>query len=202
MVNLFSGLTGRNMPEGFQWINEPKEWVFTEEGLVVQAEAKTDYFIDPAGTAVQDSGHFFYRLQEGDFTLQTRVEVDMLDDFDAAVMMLMVDDEHWAKLCYEFSYKRPMIVSVVTNGYSDDCNSLEVPQSGVFLRITRFDDCFAFHYSLDGKWWEMVRYFRMESSQPIKVGLVAQSSTGDGCQVTFKELLFSPIPVTDIRSGT
>ncbi|NLL42145.1 MAG: DUF1349 domain-containing protein [Firmicutes bacterium] len=201
MVNLFSGLKGTSEPEGFQWLNEPKEWTFTEEGLVVQAEARTDFFKDPAGSAVQDSGHFFYRLLEGDFTLQTRVEVGMLSDFDAAVMMIMVDDDNWAKLCYEFTYKRPMIVSVVTSGYSDDCNSLTVPDTGVYLRITRFADCFAFHYSLDGKWWEMIRYFRMEASEPVKVGLVAQSPTGDGCRVVFKELLYSQRPVTDIRSG-
>ena len=54
MVNLFAGLKGKTLPEGFTWLNEPAEWTFTEEGLVVQAEPQTDYFIDPAGTAVKD----------------------------------------------------------------------------------------------------------------------------------------------------
>ena len=201
MANLFAGLKGKTLPEGFTWLNEPAEWTFTEEGLVVQAEPQTDYFIDPAGTAVKDNGHFLYTLQEGDFTLSTYVRVGMLDDYDAAVMMIMVDDRHWAKLCYEYTYKRPMIVSVVTQGVSDDCNSLAVPETGIYLRITRFGDCFALHYSHDAKWWEMVRYFRLESSGPVKVGVVAQSPTGDGCQVIFKHLNYSPEPVTEIRSG-
>lgn len=201
MVNLFAGLQGKTLPEGFKWLNEPAQWEFTDEGLIVQAEPKTDYFIDPAGTAVKGDAHFLYTLQEGDFTLSTRVQVDMIDDYDAAVMMVMINDDHWAKLCYEYTYKRPMIVSVVTQGVSDDCNSLAVPETGIYLRMTRFGDCFAFHYSHDAEWWEMVRYFRLKSDGPVKVGIEAQSPTGNGCRVVFDHLKFSEVPVRDIRSG-
>ena len=201
MTNIFSGLKGKVKPAGFQWLNEPQEWTFTDQGLAVQAEPQTDFFRDPAGTAVQHSAHFLHTVREGDFTFMTKVEVKMLDDYDAAVMMVMVDDDHWAKLCYEFTYKKPMIVSVVTKGVSDDCNSLVVPESGIYLRVTRFDDCFAFHYSHDAKWWEMVRYFTLDRHGPVKVGVVAQSPTGDGCKVTFKGLHVLATPIRDIRSG-
>lgn len=194
-------MRGRELPAGFKWINEPKEWEFCEQGLTVQAEPRTDYFIDPAGTAVKGDAHFLYTEQDHDFTFMAHVQAEMISDYDAAVMMLMVDDENWGKLCYEFTYKQPMIVSVVTKGLSDDCNSLEVPSTGIYLRITRFDDCFAFHYSLDGKWWVMVRYFNMPAQGPVKVGLVAQSPTGDGCTVQFSNLDVSPKPVREIRSG-
>jgi hypothetical protein len=201
MINIFAALKGQTLPAGFHWLNEPAKWSFSEEGLVVQAEPQTDFFRDPAGTAVKGSAHFLYTEQEGDFTLMTKVQVDMVDDYDAAVMMVMVDEENWAKLCYEYTYKKPMIVSVVTQGVSDDCNSLAVPESGIYLRVTRFDDCFAFHYSYDAKWWEMVRYFRLPSNGPIKIGVVAQSPTGDGCEVKFANLDFSRTPIRDIRSG-
>lgn len=201
MINIFAALKGQTLPAGFHWLNEPAKWSFSEEGLVVQAEPQTDFFRDPAGTVVKGSAHFLYTEQEGDFTLMTKVQVDMIDDYDAAVMMVMVDEENWAKLCYEYTYKKPMIVSVVTRGVSDDCNSLAVPESGIYLRVTRFDDCFAFHYSYDAKWWEMVRYFRLPSNAPIKIGVVAQSPTGDGCEVKFANLDFSRTPIRDIRSG-
>jgi len=201
MENVFAGVQGKTLPAGFQWLNEPSEWAFTDEGLVVQAEAQTDFFRDPAGTAVKGDAHYLYTLQDGDFTFMTKVQVDMIDDYDAAVMMVMVDDEHWAKLCYEFTYKKPMIVSVVTQGVSDDCNSLVVPESGIYLRVTRFNDCLAFHYSYDAKWWEMVRYFRLKSDGPVKVGVVAQSPTGNGCEVKFNYLNYSQDPVREIRSG-
>lgn len=201
MDNIFAGLQGKKLPQGFKWLNEPADWGFTDEGLVVQAEPKTDFFRDPAGTAVHDSAHFLYTEQAGDFTYMTHVDVDMLDDYDAAVMMVRIDDKNWAKLCYEYTYKKPMIVTVVTQGVSDDCNSLAVPDSGIYLRVTRFDDCFAFHYSHDAKWWEMVRYFRLEATGPIQVGVVAQSPTGKGCEVKFSQLNHSPTPIRDIRSG-
>ena len=203
MVNLFAAVQGKRLPPGFHWLNEPAQWTFTDRGLVVQAEQKTDYFIDPAGTGVKTDGHFLYTEFQGDFTLSTFAQVDMEADFDAAVLLVMVDEANWGKLCYEYSSRRPMIVSVVTRpgSLSDDCNSLAVPQTGIHLRITRFGPCFAFHYSHDGAWWELVRYFRMESEEPVKVGVVAQSPTGNGCQVIFQHLTYSPEPVTEIRSG-
>ncbi|HHU60782.1 MAG: DUF1349 domain-containing protein [Bacillota bacterium] len=200
-TNVFASLEGRNLPQGFNWINEPKEWAFCPEGLTVQAEPQTDFFRDPNGTVVKDSAHYLYTEQEGDFTFVTKVQSEMIDDYDAACMMVMLDDETWGKLCYEYTYKRPMIVSVVTKRLSDDCNSLEVPAQGVYLRITRFDDCFAFHYSLDGKWWEMVRYFTLPASSSVKIGIVAQSPTGNGCKVQFSNLNVSPEGIRDIRSG-
>lgn len=201
MINVFAALEGRKLPNGFKWFNEPENWGFTSEGLVVQAEPKTDFFRDPSGEVVHESAHYLYVEQEGDFTFMTKVEAEMLDDYDAAVMMVMFDGETWAKLCYEFTYKRPMIVSVVTQGLSDDCNSLAVPDTGVYLRVTRFDNCFAFHYSLDGEWWEMIRYFAMPHARPVKVGVVAQSPTGNGCRIKFANLFVSAKPVRDIRSG-
>ena len=201
MINVFESVRGRELPSGFKWLNEPEQWEFTDEGLIVQAEPRTDYFIDPARTAVKGAAHFLYTEQEGDFTFKAFVQAEMISDYDAATMLVMVDDENWGKLCYEFTYKQPMIVSVVTKGLSDDCNSLAVPDTGVYLRVTRFDDCFAFHYSLDGEYWVMVRYYNMPAASPVKVGVVAQSPTGEGCRVRIANLDVSPKPIRDIRSG-
>ena len=94
-----------------------------------------------------------------------------------------------------------MIVRVVTQGVSAECNSLAVTETGIYQRIPNYGDCFALHYSHDAKWREMVRYFRLERSGPVKEGVVAQSPTGDSCQVILKHLNYSPEPVTEIRSG-
>lgn len=201
MVNVFNSLQGRKLPTGFKWMNEPEEWFFSERGLTIQAAGRTDFFNDPAGSGVEKSAHFLYAEREGDFTFMAHVQAEMLADYDAAAMMIMVDDENWGKLCYEFTYKKPMIVSVVTQGLSDDCNSLEVPATGIYLRITRFEDCYAFHYSYDGEWWVLVRYFTLPASGPVKVGVVGQSPTGEGCSVQITNLNISPRPIREIRSG-
>lgn len=201
MKNVFAALQGRELPPGFHWLNEPREWGFCEQGLIIQAEPGTDYFNDPTAGPVKANAHFLYTEQDRDFTFSARVQSEMLADYDAAAMMIMVDENNWGKLCYEFTYKKPMIVSVVTKGLSDDCNSSEVPSTGVYLRITRFADCFAFHYSLDGQWWWMIRYFNLPSPGPIKVGVAAQSPTGEGCSVQIAQLNVLSQPIREIRSG-
>jgi hypothetical protein len=54
-----------------------------------------------------------------------------------------------------------MIVSVVTRGVSDDCNSQTVEGGEVWLRLARANGVFAFHASRDGERWELVRFFAL-----------------------------------------
>ena len=87
----------------------------------------------------------------GDFVFGARVQVDFRETFDAGVLVVHVDDKIWAKLCFERSPDQErMVVSVVTRGPFDDCNSLVVDSNSVWLRISRLDATFAFHASTDG----------------------------------------------------
>ena len=124
MTNVFSDLNGKTKPAGFRWMNEPRSGLSQKKDWLYRLSRKPT-FQGSCGTSVQHSAHFLYTLYEGDFTFMTKVEVEMLDDYDAAVMMIMVDDDHWAKLCYEFTYKKPMIVSVVTK----ECPATVTPWS-------------------------------------------------------------------------
>jgi len=133
--------------------------------------------------------------------VSTQVEVDMQDEADSACLLVMAEDTQWAKICFEYAYKKPTIVSVVTRGVSDDCNSQIVEISRPFLRATRFGNCYAFHYSLDGVYWYLVRYFKMESPLKVKVGVVAQAPVGQGGRSQFGFLHYSPTPVEHLRSG-
>ena len=38
---------------------------------------------------------------EGDFILKVKVSHDFKETYDSASVMVMVDDTHWAKCCYE-----------------------------------------------------------------------------------------------------
>lgn len=201
-MNLFEQCHGQKLTPNFLWINQPDSWGFDGDGkLTVLAPPLADFFRDPAGEDVRNSAPFLYTVLKGDFTVSTRVEVDMIEEFDSACIMIMVDDEIWAKLCFEFPYKTPTMVSVVTNGTSDDCNSEKVNEKRPYLRTTRIGNCFAFYYSLDGKKWTRVRYFRMEAPIEIKVGVVAQSPVGNGCKASFDYFEYSPESVENLRSG-
>jgi regulation of enolase protein 1 (concanavalin A-like superfamily) len=95
------------------------------------------------------------------------------------------------------------IVSVVTCGVSDDANAFVLDGRTVWLRVSRIDRAFAYHASLDGKIWRMIRFFTIDStSAPTAIGFEAQSPTGDGCLVTFDDIRFTRERLSDLRDGS
>ncbi|OXM85599.1 DUF1349 domain-containing protein [Paenibacillus rigui] len=200
-MNLFDRCSGNSLSAELSWIHEPNRWTFDEDkGLLVSAPENADYFIDPAGTQVKASAPFLFTKVQGDFNISTRVHVEMKHQYDSGCLMIMSDSQNWAKLCYEFFEGRKSILSVVTKNTSDDCIGGDLDIVNPFLRIARSGNSFAFHYSLDGLRWHLIRYFGMECGAELKVGVVAQSPIGEGCQVSFEHLRLSNHNEGDIRS--
>ncbi|MBW5448597.1 DUF1349 domain-containing protein [Cohnella sp. CFH 77786] len=189
-MNLFDRCSDRNLSPELKWMNEPGSWAFGENGaLEIAAPPKSDFFIDPSGQSVRSSAPFLYAMKRGDFDMVTRVGVEMKAPYDSGCLMVMSDDGHWAKLCFEFYESTPTIISVVTNNHSDDCISCKAEASKPYLRIKRAGNCFTFYYSADGQKWETIRYFGLDCEEEIRIGVVAQSPTGEGCRVTFEHLV-------------
>ncbi|WP_239617986.1 DUF1349 domain-containing protein [Cohnella mopanensis] len=200
-MNLFDNCHEKLLSSELNWLNEPNNWGFdANQSLAISAPANADFFIDPSGETIKSSAPFLYTIVPGDFTLTTRVGVDMKHQYDSGCLMVMSDDQHWAKLCYEFFGNKRSILSVVTNNTSDDCISGKVDSLKPYLRIARAGNCFAFHYSLDGEQWELVRYFGMDCTAELKVGIVAQSPIGEGCLVQFDYLHLIQSSNGDIRT--
>jgi regulation of enolase protein 1 (concanavalin A-like superfamily) len=130
--------------------------------------------------------------------------VGFASTFDAGVLLLWLDERRWAKLCFEFSPAgEPMIVSVVCRGVSDDANAFVVPGRSVWLRVSRIDRAYAYHASLDGKAWQMIRVFILgDHTSGDKIGFEGQSPTGDGCAVTFDEIRFRPERLAGLRDAS
>ena len=187
----------------FTWEGEPRTAQIDEtHALRITAGAKTDFFIDPAGQSEQGNAPRLMCSPDPQFTLSARVGVEFAATYDAGVLFLYVHPTCWAKLCFEFSpQQQPMIVSVVTNGRSDDCNSAVIQSLEVYLRVTRLGGAFAFHYSTDQAYWQLVRYFALDSTRDLRVGFLAQSPTGEACTATFSRIVYTPQAVQDIRSG-
>lgn len=179
-------------------------------GLRVTGEARSDLFIDPSGTggARPEAGYLVGLPPKGDFTFSARASVPFASLFDAGVLLVHAGPERFAKLCFEFSpQRRPMAVTVVTRGTSDDSNAFVVEQgNALWLRVSRIGNAWAFHASLDGAWWQMLRYFTLgEGAQPadeVQVGFLAQSPTGDGIEVAFDRIAFVPGAPEDLRDGS
>jgi regulation of enolase protein 1 (concanavalin A-like superfamily) len=189
-------------PAPLEWDPAPVAWSAPEGALAVEAGPKTDVFVDPGdGTETLSAPRLLGRV-EGDYSLSARVTVEFRSDYDAGVLLLWVHERLWAKLCFELSPQgEPMVVSVVTRGVSDDCNSFVVDGNAVGLRAARLGQAYAFHASTDGQTWRLVRYFALEPGADPRVGFLAQSPRGDGCSVRFEEIAFRPGRLEDIRSG-
>ncbi|BFT73625.1 HAD-IA family hydrolase [Paenibacillus sp. P36] len=173
------------------WLNKPEQWGFTDDGgLIVTAPPGADYFCDPAGKHICASAPFLYTSVQQSFEMTTQLTVEMKNKYDSGCLMLLVDENNWCKLCFEYNGKVPTIVSVVTkDGISDDCNSEIVHVANPYLRIRKEDDCVSFFYSQDGEEWTLVRYFGMRTPSECKAGLVAQSPQGTGSTTHFMNLM-------------
>ncbi len=192
------------LPGPVRWKHRPSTWQSQSgDTLIIEARPDSDWFADPAGDAVKDDAPAaLFIPPDQDFTLSARVAVDFASTFDAGVLQLRESDSLWAKLCFEYSPQgQPMIVSVVTRGRSDDCNSCPIEGQEVFLRLARLGDTFAFHYSEDGRFWHLVRYFTLGPLNNLQVGFSSQSPTGRGCRTVFSKVKYVAEGLADIRGG-
>jgi hypothetical protein len=190
------------LPRPLRSINGATVESIEGDALILRAGAGTDWFRDPGGDVVVHSAPALVMPVTGSWMLQARTSAAHLAAFDAAVLTVYVDERTWAKLCLELSPQGVvMVVSVVTRGESDDCNSVPIEGDETRLRIARLGTAFAFHYSPDGETWRMVRYFTLGEVPEVEVGFLSQSPTGDGCVATFNDIAFVEECLADVRSG-
>ena len=178
--------------------------------VVATAPAHTDLYVNPGGESAGDAESLLNAATllgtppQGDFRFSARITVDFAAQYDAGVLLLWVDERHWAKFCFEFSpAAEPMVVSVVTRECSDDANAFVVAERSMWFRVSRIDHVYAFHASTDGRTWRLIRVFTLgvELSEHM-IGFEAQSPTGDGCVVTFDHIRFTSEPLADLRDGS
>lgn len=192
----------------FQWINESK--IITEgDRIEIIAPAKTDFFC--GGQNECENGFlpetlcnapYYYTEIEGDFVLKVRVSHDFKYTYDSASVMIMRDLNCWAKCCFELTdFGTHSAVSVVTNGVSDDANGCNIDGNTLWLQVCRVGNNFAFHYSIDGEQFYMMRFFTLPVESVIKVGLVAQSPKGNGGKRVYEKLTIKKETVKNIRNG-
>ncbi|GAA0340614.1 DUF1349 domain-containing protein [Actinoallomurus spadix] len=194
------------IPVSLRWDGEPvSSYRMTDDGLEISAGPGTDLFIDPQRTAVKLNAPHLLACAEGDFLLSARVQVGFASTFDAGALLVWLNDRAWAKLAFELSPQRePMVVSVVTRGTSDDCNSFVVDGDHVWLRVARVGAAYAFHASTDGEYWRLVRHFTLYASaeKTPSYGFSAQSPTGAGCTAAFDAIAYEPRRLSELRDGS
>jgi regulation of enolase protein 1 (concanavalin A-like superfamily) len=168
------------------------------------AAAMTDWANDSLGIERQHRACALGFPVSGDFSLSARVRVEgARTTYDAGALAVWADADHWAKLCFELSPAgERMVVSVVTNDWSDDCNSLVLASDEVHYRLSRTGSAFAFHYSHDGEVWQFVRLFRLAAGAGARVGFLSQAPLGDVCVARFDSIRYAEHAPRDLRDGS
>jgi len=199
-----------NLPglPSLRWTGDPGQasYDFDADALTLQSAAGVDWTNDAGGGPQQHAATALaFTVPKGDFVLSARVRVEgSRTRFDAGALALWADKDHWAKLCNEFSpMQTAMVVSVVTDRFSDDCSSTLVDGPAVSLRIARVGESIALHSSADSTHWDFVRTFRLPTTtEEWSAGFLAQSPTGAGCVAVFDEIRFEEATVLDLRDGS
>jgi regulation of enolase protein 1 (concanavalin A-like superfamily) len=187
-----------------EWqVEPPRAAEIGASSIAFAAGPRTDLFADPAGGEPKADAPMLLGRPPGDVQLRARVSAPLAATFDAVGLVVWASAGAWGKLELEFSPQREaMIVSVVNRGVSDDSNGFIVDGSVAWLRIARSGEAIAFHASVDGLWWSLIRYFTFPGAGDAAVGFEVQSPTGEGLVGRFDEIEWSAEPLTDLRNGS
>jgi uncharacterized protein len=191
------------LPAPLDWLNTPVAFAHDAQQLTLTAGGLTDWFVDPVGgMAKVNAPAALFTPRDNAFLFSARVTVAFASTYDAGVLALYERDDCWAKVCFEYSPQRqPMVVSVVTRGASDDCNSTIIDGQTVWLRLYRNGPALAMHYSQDGVYWHFVRHFTLGALAQPRIGLLVQSPTGSSCTATFDAIMYRGGALADLRNG-
>ena len=191
------------LPRNLKWQNTPNSWR-VEHGnrLTIRSGKETDWFVDPFDGTTHNTAPMLLFVPGRDYVLNAKVEVAFNSKWDAGALMVWADEHHWGKLSFELSpAKQPTLVTVVTRGLSDDCNSVAIQGNTVHLQIAKSGSAYVFYFSSDGKSWQVLRVFSLGEDLSPKVGFESQSPDGNGTEVNFSEIHYSPTKIANIYTG-
>lgn len=194
--------------KNFKWLNE-SNIKFDESRIIMHAPAQSDFFCNNG--AISEEGitpeslcnaPYFYTEVTGDFVMGVKVSHEFKDTYDSSSIMVMKDMNVWAKACFELTdFNTHAVVSVVTNNMSDDANGCNIDGNEVWLQVARVGNSFAFHYSLDGENFYMMRFFNLPVEETIKIGFLAQAPNGQGGERIYSNFSLEYKTVKNIRAG-
>ena len=181
------------MFDSCRWHNEPRQWSLDEQTLTVRSDEKTDFWRDTYYGFTRDSGHFFGRTWEGDFTASLRVQGRYEELYDQAGIMVRIDEKNWIKAGIELSDGAACIGSVLTVDRSDWSTAPYASDpSDFYLRITVQNGVLRLQSSTDGVLWPLLRLCPFPKALAYHVGPMICTPERSGLQVTFSNFEIGP----------
>ncbi len=190
------------LPRLLFWENSPLRFHQDAGHLIIEAKEKTDMFRDPNVTYNTDNAPKLLFTADSNFVLTAEIHHNFVSKWDGGAIVLKTDSLNWIKFCFEKDYTgQHRVVSVVTKGISDDCNSAAVAGNTVFYKVAKAGNVITLYYSAEGQHWFLIRHLVFDTPTPIKVGFLAQSPTGKNCTVTFSNIHYSTRKIGDPYLG-
>jgi len=190
------------IPYALKWENEPKKYSVVKNAITIIADEKTDMFRDPNVTYNTDNAPKLLFMADSDFVITASIEHNFSNKWDGGAIVLKEDSLNWVKFCFERDYTGARrVVSVVTKGISDDCNSVEIKSNKVYYKVAKMENVITLYYSLNGANWFLVRHFQFDVTKTLYVGFLAQSPVGENCTVKFQDITYSKKKIKDPYLG-
>jgi len=189
----------KDIPYKLEVHNDPVNYTIADNTIEITAKGKTNLFNNPNGKSNVSNAPMLLFEPNGDFTLSAKVTGQLSAIYDVAALVVYQDEKTWTKFCYENSVKKkPTIVSVVTREYSDDSNSVEAGKYA-YMAIVKKGKEYSFFYSKNGKEWDMIRHFRLDTTGKVKLGFASHGWRGDGFTAKFSEIKYQDRALEDMR---
>lgn len=190
------------IPHALGWDNQPLSYSWKNKVLNITAGAKTDMFRDPNVTYNTDNAPKLLFVADEDFVFSAAIQHSFKSKWDGGALVLIEDSLNWIKFCFEKDYTgAKRVVSVVTKDISDDCNSAAITGNRVYYKMAKAGNVITLYYSLDGKQWLLIRHLQFNNKQPVKIGFLAQSPTGNQCNVLFTDIRYDARKIKDPYAG-
>jgi regulation of enolase protein 1 (concanavalin A-like superfamily) len=192
----------RSIPRLLVWDNVPVKYSTQNNVLTIVAGPKTDMFRDPNVTYNTGNAPKLLFRADSNFVLSAAIQHSFLNKWDGGAIVLIEDSLNWIKFCFEKDYTgAKRVVSVVTKDISDDCNSVEIKSNKVFYKMAKAGNVITLYYSVDNKKWLLVRHLQFNNTKDISIGFLAQSPTGNACEVKFSNINYVVKKIKDPYSG-
>lgn len=185
-----------------KWENKPNKYQFNKSSITIYSGEKTDMFRDPNVTYNTDNAPKLLFKADSNFIFSAAIEHAFKSKWDGGALVIKSDSLNWIKTCFEKDYTGARrIVTVVTKGISDDCNSVELHSNKVYLKVAKADNVITIYYSENGLKWFLIRHFTFDAIGDLKIGFLAQSPTGKDCKVTFSNINYKKKKIKDPYLG-
>ncbi|MFA9464171.1 MAG: DUF1349 domain-containing protein [Velocimicrobium sp.] len=177
------------------WVNEPKTYTIEDNKIVINTEARTDFWQRTYyGFQNDNAPALLMKTNEQYFSFLIKTEFDSKHRFDQCGVIIYQNSDNWIKASIEYENEEfQRLGSVVTNlGYSDWA-TIDIPasQSFMYYRLSRRESDFCIENSYDGINYKQMRIAHLfEGKDEIKIGVYACSPEESSFSATFTDIKF------------